>query len=276
MDFNVLFKIILILLFGILAFRVIVFRIIEPTYVLFFKKPLFLYIYPFLKKLDDNQKQVLEKEFPFYRSLSIKKKHYFEHRVNGFIRKYEFIGKDIVVTEEMRMLIAGTYVMLTFGMRNYLVNQFSRILIYATNYYSTTNEAFHKGEFNPRMKVIAFSWEDFVLGHSTLNDNINLGLHEFSHALHFHCLQKRDPSAVIFRDEFDKVIQYYNDVDLNAELRTKGYFRLYAYENQFEFLSVILEHFFETPEVFKKQHPHLFTTIATMINFKGDNLITPN
>lgn len=270
MDVNTLLQIIIILVFGMLTLQFVVFRIIEPLYVLAFKKPLFLYGYPFLKKLNNDQKRILEKEFPFYRSLSVKKQHYFEHRVKEFIKKYQFIGKDIAVTEQMRMLIAGTYVMLTFGMRNYLVNQFSKIIVYAKNYYSTSNEVYHKGEFNPRMKVIAFSWKDFVLGHSTLNDNINLGLHEFSHALHFHCLQKRDPSAVIFRDEFDKVIQYYNDVDLNNELRTKGYFRLYAYENQFEFLSVILEHFFETPDVFKKHHPHLFATIATMINFKGN------
>jgi MtfA peptidase len=263
-----LFQIIVILFFGVLFLQLIIFGIIEPAYVLFFKKPLFLYIYPFLKKINNNQKQILEKEFPFYQRLSTKKKCYFEHRVNEFIRKYEFVGKDIEVTEEMKLLTAGTYVMLTFGMRNYLVNQFSRIVIYATSYYSTLNDAFHKGEFNPRMKVIAFSWEDFILGHNTSNDNINLGLHEFSHALHFHCLQKRDPSAAIFRDEFDKVISYYNDINLNSELRGKGYFRLYAYQNQFEFLSVILEHFFETPENFKKHHPDLYRIIVMMINFR--------
>jgi hypothetical protein len=44
------------------------------------------------------------------------------------------------------------------------------------------NEAHHKGEFNPRMKVIAFLGR-FLLGHTASNDNINLGLHEFSHVL---------------------------------------------------------------------------------------------
>lgn len=272
MNVNTLFQIIIILVFGMLALQLVVFRIIEPVYVLIFKKPLFLYGYPFIKKLNNDQKQILEIEFPFYRTLSVKKKHYFEHRVKEFIRKYEFIGKEIIVTEEMKMLIAGTYVMLTFGMRSYLVGQFSKIIVYPTNYYSTLNNAYHKGEFNPRMKVIAFSWEDFVLGHRRLNDNINLGLHEFSHALYFHCLQKRDPSAVIFQDEFNEVVKYYTDINLNNELRAKGYFRLYAYENQYEFLSVILEHFFETPHEFKKYHPHLFAAIATMINFKEEYL----
>ncbi len=85
-------------------------------------------------------------------------------------------------------------------------------------------------------------------------------------------MKNSDSSAVIFYDKFNEVIQYYKDVNLNAELRTKGYFRLYAYENQFEFLSVILEHFFETPHEFKKYHPHLYTTISSMINFKEDFL----
>lgn len=260
-------QILFILFLGLLLVYFIFFRIVEPIYIFFFKKPLFIHGYSYLKHLNQIQKEILFKEFSFYGSLSPKNKRYFEHRVRVFLSNYEFVGKEIDITEEMKMLIAGTYVMLTFGMRNYLVGLFTKIMVYPTAYYSTLNNAYHKGEFNPRMKVIVFSWEDFLLGHATSNDNINLGLHEFSHALHFHCLKKNDPSAIIFHDEFNKVIQYYNDTYLNTELRVKGYFRLYAYENQFEFLSVLLEHFFETPDLFRKYHPELFTTISAMINF---------
>ena len=122
------------------------------------------------------------------------------------------------------------------------------------------------------MKAVVFSWEDFLLGHEATSDNINLGLHEFSHVLHFHCLKSNDPSAVIFYDEFNKVVKYYSDQYLNNELHEKGYFRLYAYENQFEFLSVVLEHFFETPHVFKKEHPELYENVYSMINFKEEYL----
>lgn len=62
--------------------------------------------------------------------------------------------------------------------------------------------------------------------------------------------------------------RYYTDAELNAELRSKGYFRLYAYQNQFEFLAVILEHFFETPQQFKKEHLELFGIVKNMLNFK--------
>ncbi|KDN54508.1 hypothetical protein FEM21_24700 [Flavobacterium seoulense] len=229
---------------------------------------MFLYAYPFSKKISNEQKVILKDNFPFYNRLSLKKKKYFEHRIEKFIDKYDFEGKDIEITQFMKILIAGNYVMLTFGFRKYLIELFSRIIIYPSSYYSSSNEVYHKGEFNPRMKAIVFSWEDYLLGHQVSNDNLNLGLHEFTHALHFHCLKSNDPSAIIFFDEFNKIMQYNNDEDLNAQLRSKAYFRLYAYQNQFEFLAVLLEHFFETPEVFKEHHPELFKIIVRMINFK--------
>ncbi|RDI54706.1 zinc-dependent peptidase [Flavobacterium glaciei] len=259
-------------LFGTLFLLLFIFRVVEPTYILLFNKPLYIHWYPFSKKLKLSQRQILENDFPFYTSLSSKKKMYFEHRVNEFIVKYDFIGKETVVTEQMRMLIAGTYVMLTFGMRNYLVTLFNKIIIYPSSYFSTVNLVHHKGEFNPQMKTIVFSWEDFLLGHQTSNDNVNLGLHEFSHVLHFHCLKSNDPSAIVFFDEFNEVIKYYSDQLLNIELTQKDYFRMYAYENKFEFLSVILEHFFETPSLFKSFHPELYAHVATMINFKEELL----
>lgn len=245
---------------------VLFFRVVEPFYMLIYNRPLYLYWYPFLKKITPGQHVILEDNFPFYIKLSKEKKKYFDHRLNEFLKKYEFIGKEIQVTDEMEILIGATYVMLTFGMRDYLIDLFSRIIIYPSVYYSSINETYHKGEFNPRMKAIVFSWEDFVLGHSTANDNVNLGLHEFAHALHFYCLKSNQTSAVIFKDEFVEVMKYFNDKSRLRTLIQKGYFRLYAYSNQFEFLAVILEHFFETPELFKKEHPELFTTVSKMIN----------
>ena len=256
------------LLFGVIFLIVIIFRILEPAYLLLFNKPLYIHWYPFSKTLKSNQRLLLTNEFPFYNRLSSKRKMYFEHRVVEFLAKYQLIGKDINITEQMQILIAGTYVMLTFGMRNYLVNLFDKIIIYPSSYYSTVNQARHKGEFNPKMKAIVFSWEDFLLGHGTSNDNVNLGLHEFSHVLHFHCLKSNDPSAIVFFDAFNEVLKYYSDPVLKIALTQKDYFRLYAYENQFEFLSVILEHFFETPRLFESFHPELYANVATMINFK--------
>lgn len=265
-------QIFILVLFGIFFLLLFIFRVVEPAYIVLFNKPLYIHWYPFSKKLNLRQRQILVVEFPFYNRLSAKRKTYFEHRIKEFIEKYEFIGKETVITEQMQMLIAGTYVMLTFGMRYYLIDLFNKIIIYPSSYFSTVNKAYHKGEFNPRMKAVVFSWEDFLLGHLTSNDNINLGLHEFSHVLHFHCLRSNDSSANIFFDEYSEVIKYYSDPVLNRELTEKDYFRSYAYENEFEFLSVVLEHFYETPHIFKKKHSDLYGHILRMINFKEEYL----
>jgi Mlc titration factor MtfA (ptsG expression regulator) len=255
------------ILIGMLFLGFLIFRVVEPMYLFVFNKPLFIHWYPFTKKLRSSQYQILRNEFPFYNKLSPKKKTYFEHRIIKFIAKDKFVGNNVDITEQMQILIAGTYVLLTFGMRNYLVSIFDKIILYPSSYFSTLNQVHHKGEFNPKMKAVVFSWEDFIIGHSASNDNINLGLHEFSHVLHFHCLKSNDASAIIFFDEFNAVLRYYSDVALNNELNQKDYFRRYAYENQFEFLSVILEHFFETPNAFKNTHPELYAHVVAMINF---------
>lgn len=264
-----LFPFFVLFLFGFL-FLVI---IIEPAYIMVFNKPLYLYFYLFPEKLTTNQRQILVNEFPFYKKLSDKRKVYFEHRVKKFINHYQFVGKEeLSIKDEMKIMIAATYIMLTFGMRDYLIDLFKTIIIYPSAYFSNASQQYHKGEFNPTMKVVAFSWEDFVLGHKTSNDNINLGLHEFSHVLHFNCLKSNTPSAIIFYDEFNEVIKYFTDQNLNSQLHTKGYFRLYAYENQFEFISVVLEHFFETPHILNKAHPELYAKVYSMINFKEEFL----
>lgn len=264
---NVL-QILMVLLFGIVTIRWVFIVIVEPLYVFIFNKPLYIHWYPFPKKLIPAQKLILEQEFSFYQNLSGKRKHYFEHRVAAFIKKYQFTGKeDLVITDQIKVLVAATSVMLTFGMRFYLINVFDKIIIYPKPYFSTINQEYHKGEFNPRLKAIVFSWEDFLQGFRFGTDNLNLGLHEFAHALHFHGLKSRDQSSVVFSDAYLEIKDYLKQPDNLSHIVSSNYFRIYAYTNQMEFLAVVLEHFFETPQIFKKEFPELFEKVRIMINY---------
>jgi Mlc titration factor MtfA (ptsG expression regulator) len=266
--------VLLLLGLAIIAVFFIVFLIVEPAYVLLYNKPLWVHGNLFPKPVTVEQRKILSQNFSFYNRLTPKNKRYFEHRINKFVSNYQFIGHEIDITDEVIILISGTYVMLTFGMRNYLSDLFRKILIYPTVYYSTLNEVYHKGEFNPRMKTIVFSWEDFLLGHGAATDNMNLGLHEFTHVLHFHCLKKRDVNASIFQDEYAEILNIYKTPNLIHEISEKAYFRVYAFENQFEFIAVLLEHFFETPQKFKSNHPQLYAHVTRMINYNETNFIS--
>ena len=258
------------LIFVVLSILLVVKLIAEPLHVLIFKKPLYVHYYPFPKKISEAQKTILRREFYFYNRLSKKRKQYFEHRISTFLNRYQFIGNGISVDdEEVKTIVAGTYVMLSFGMRQYLTSTFDKIIIYPSIYYSTVNEQYHKGEFNPNLKAIVFSWNDFLAGHQITNNNINLGLHEFTHALHFGAKKKQYSSDVIFIDEFNAILQYLEDAAFRQKMLNDNYFRDYAFQNQFEFLAVLLEHFFETPEEFNRIYPELFLHVKRMINFQS-------
>lgn len=248
--------------------------IVEPVYVYVFNKPLYVHWYLYTRKLEDSQISILQNEFSFYQKLSAQKKIFFEHRVASFIRKYQFIGKDdFDINDKVKVKIAATYVMLTFGMRHYLIDNFDKIIIYPEPYFSTINKQYHKGEFNPRLKTLVFSWKDFQEGFYHANDNLNLGLHEFSHALYFHGLTDKDQSSVVFSDSFDKIKEYLVNPEIMKQLIDSNYFRIYAYTNQAEFIAVVLEHFFETPHVFKKEFPELYHHVSVMINFQEAGLL---
>jgi Mlc titration factor MtfA (ptsG expression regulator) len=243
------------------------FYVTEIVYLRNYKKPLIVFSNIKFRTLNENQKHILSSNFHFYTRLKPKYKRYFDHRVSKFIANYEFVGKDISVTEEMRVTISATYVMLTFGMREYLNPLFKTILIFPDIYYSSQTDNYHKGEFNPRMKSIVFSWKHFKEGIDIDNDNLNLGLHEFTHAFHIQSLKSDKVTFVLFNESLQSLFRIVSNPQMKQKLIDSGFLRDYAYENQFEFVAVLLEYFFESPQEFKAKFPSIFLKVKHMINY---------
>lgn len=264
-------KLILGILFAVLVYIFLYysFRMIEMGYVLKHKKPLYNHVYLVLRKLSDEQKRILKNQFGFYNKLTPKQQRHFEHRVASFIKDKDFIGRsNNPITEEMRVLISATAIMLTFGFRDFYIGFISKIVIYPSKFYSNTNKAYHKGEFNPKLKALVLSWEDFKAGFSNGSDNLNLGIHEITHAIHINSIKERDVSSTIFSDTFKELSVLLSDKkNLRQSLMDSPYFRRYAYTNQFEFLAVAIENFIETPQEFRSQFPEVYDKIRQMLNF---------
>ncbi|MFK7783327.1 zinc-dependent peptidase [Psychroserpens sp.] len=247
------------------------FYFIEMMYIRYFNKRLFFnHLYINKNELTNEEKSILSQTIRFYDQLSIKHKTYFEHRVYKTINRIEFIGKQLEVSSEMKLIVSGTLVKLTFGLRDYKIDSVERILIYPEAFYSTTNKAYHKGEFNLGYKALVLSWKDVLHGYQVEDDNLNLAVHEFIHAIHFYYMsvRKRNTSAAIFVDSFYELTQ---DLDQNSLLKERlissRYLRDYAFTNQFEFLAVIIETFIETPQEFESQFPEIYKKVKSMLNF---------
>ena len=240
----------------------------ETLYVIKFKKPIYTHFYLFKKKLPESSITILENQFEFYGLLNTSQKTFFQHRLATFLADKEFFGReDLEVTEEMKVLIGATAIMLTFGMRNYYLGILDRVIIYPNTYYSNITAAYHKGEFNPRLKALVISWKDFKEGYADTTDNLNLGIHEFTHILQLNSKKFRDVSASIFSDGCTEIEQILKDDLYRNNLMASDYFRNYAYTNKYEFLAVLIENFIETPKDFKMNFPQLYSKVRQMLNY---------
>ncbi len=249
----------------------IFFRMYENWYANKYDRLIFRDIWVY-KKLSRKQKEILSTELHFYQLLTSKEKRRFEHRVASFIEDKQFVGRDdLIVTDRMRVLIASVGCMLTFGRKHYIYKLVDFILVYPEAFYSKSNGDYHKGEFNPREKVLVLSWKDFEIGYRITDDNLNLGIHEFMHALQLEAKQSDDIDALRFERQFQKILRRLTDQDLKDKLDEVRYFRAYAFTNQFEFMAVLAEYFMESPEEFKTNFPQLYAYQKCLLNFSFAN-----
>lgn len=251
-----------------LGFAFFLFRVFENWYASNFDRPLFRHYFVY-KKLSSTQKRILETDFSFYQKLSEKQKKQFQHRVATFMSDKKFVGRqELEVTERMKILISAVGCMLSFGRKNYEYSLIDFILVYPEEFYSAVNEKFHKGEFNPKGRALVLSWKDFEEGYEITDDNINLGIHEFMHAMQLEAMQSKDIDADRFGKQFQNILLQLTQQEVKDKLDETRYFRAYAFTNQYEFMAVLAEYFIESPSDFKMHFPKLYSHIQKLLNFR--------
>ena len=169
------------------------------------------------------------------------------------------------ITDEMKALIAGAAIQLTFGHPSIYFTHFKRILVYPDSYYSEISQRYHKGEVNMG-GLIVLSWKNFVEGYADNEDGRNLGLHEMAHALHL--------ENAITNEEYgfldDNVLRAWTDLCFSEIEKMKegksDFFRAYAITNSQEFFAVAVENFFERPGEFHDWNPKLYDTLIKILN----------
>lgn len=251
-----------------LGFGFFLFRVFENWYASSYDKPLYRHYFVY-KKLTKEQLTILENDFSFFRHLSKREKRQFQHRVATFINDKNFIGRDgLDITTRMKVLVAAVGCMLSFGRKNYNYGLIEHILLYPGAFYSTVNDAMHVGEFNPHGKALVLSWADFEKGYQIENDNRNLGIHEFMHAMHLEAIKSRDLDSTRLAKQFQNILKKLTHQEVKDKLDETRYFRDYAFTNQYEFMAVLSEYFIESPNDFKTHFPDIYTYTKKLLNFR--------
>ncbi len=207
------------------------------------------FLEPF-NKFDSQQKRLFLKRFAWFKSK----------------KRFVFYG-DVPNQEELMAYIAASAVLLTMGMKRYqYYRSVSRIIVYPSKYYSRIHQRHHLGEYNPRLKTLVFSADTLKEGFRIPNDRINLGIHEFSHALCYEMKQNGNWRTKRFLFGLKKLKDFLADTAQVERLSREAFFRNYGYENVYEFFAILTECFVESPKEFQTNYPNLYKTLQIMYN----------
>jgi Mlc titration factor MtfA (ptsG expression regulator) len=210
----------------------------------------------------------LNHKYIFYTSLSWSLKVRFLRLARDQYMRFEFVPRDkIKLTRAMKAIISCAAAQLLLFLPKKGLSFYKRIIVYPDYYNSMITHRKHKGEVNPGLRTIVFSWRGIVEGLDNQNDGINLLLHEFAHAL---WLEHKLVNSYTILDE-DVIIRferYAKNEMANLAADEQHFFRKYAFKNIEEFFAVAVENFFERPALFKQAQPELYIILAQL--FKQD------
>jgi Mlc titration factor MtfA (ptsG expression regulator) len=121
----------------------------------------------------------------------------------------------------------------------------------------------NRGETNPH-GILAFSWPHLKDGFATTKDKINLGYHEFAHALLLQESQEEYGDS-----QFDRGYQLFSVAMEQFKIARRAleldFLRDYAFTNKMEFFAVCSEHFMEAPEEMYEKFPGLYHLMCRML-----------
>ncbi len=217
------------------------------------------------RSLAPHLEEILLSHFEFYRRLSTSDQRRFQSRMAVALKRLKINSRDkLIITDEMRVLVAASLVKLTFGYRRFLIAGFTNIILYPTAYYSHATKSTNKGETHFSGMVV-LSWEDTLSGIQITNDNLHLAIHEFSHALWLALVRDKgvDLRLKLHQDEWKQLISEPSNV---LRWKEKGFLRPYAFTNAMELFACAVETFFESPKELHETHPELYRAMRLVLN----------
>ncbi len=211
---------------------------------------------------------ILNRDVAFFRALDESEKGRFREEIKIFLNEKQITGIKTSVDDTVRILVAASAIIPTFGFPEWEWDQIQEILIYPTNFdehYKIGQKGNHdvlgmigSGAMN-RMMIL--SKPDLIHGFQSTQDQKNVGIHEF-----VHLMDKSDgtvdgiPNATLpinavkpwlqlVHKEMTKIANRHSDINP------------YALTSEAEFFAVTSEYFFENPQKMKKKHPALHTML---------------
>ena len=212
----------------------------------------------------NNYSFIISGRINYFNELSFDLKQKFINRAYNFIRTKQFHYIGLEQKEEIPVLIAASAIQVTLGLKNYLMQHFKNIYVLADAYHMDNDDELYIGHVAP--EGIYLSWRHFLFGYSDNTDNINVAVHEMSHALLYNNFFAQYGIDKNFRLNYEKFSTTTGPILADVITRRKSYLRSYAFSNLHEFWAVSVEAFFENPAGLKENMPDLYLALCRVLN----------
>ena len=207
-------------------------------------------------------KKFLEARCDHYRRLPVAYRTEFDQQTQIFLAEKQITGIATQVSDEMKLLVAASAVMLTAGWSGYTWDQLTEVLVYPQSFDS-------EYRFGSDMSGQAHPWGIVILSAPALlrsfavtDDGYHLGVHEFAHLLD------------LANNRFDGIPPYLSDeltrkwaaiMAQEEERLRRGDSELspYGLKGPEELFAVAVEAFFQTPVALTRSHNELYAFLST-------------
>jgi Mlc titration factor MtfA (ptsG expression regulator) len=220
-------------------------------------------------------RKVLIDKIQFYNALNPVERDYFEQRIQYFLATKTITGVQCEITDQDRIYISASAIMPVFSFRDFFYNNINEILVYPDSF----DENYNISSPTERERIAGMVGNGvmnkmMILSKKDLNrafdDRINannVAIHEFVHLIDMadgtidgvpNVLLDRSftiPWVAQMHREMIKITERHSDLDP------------YAITNDAEFLSVVSEYFFDTPEKFEEKHPILYDSMCQIFQY---------
>ncbi|WP_343633401.1 M90 family metallopeptidase [Fluviicola sp.] len=216
-------------------------------------------------------RDLLVKHVAFYNRLTPPQKTRFEHRVHTFLLNVQIVGIDTEVTHLDRILVASGAIIPIFGFDSWHYSNLDVVEIHPDkflipNTLQYANGLVGWGKMEGKVKL---SRKALVHGFYDNNDQKNVAIHEFVHVLDMQDGKIDGRMARIIKEiDIKPWLQIINN-KMTEMQRGNSSIRDYGSTSNAEFLAVVSEFFFESPEKMKTEHPELYRMLDHFYNPKN-------
>lgn len=216
-------------------------------------------------------RDLLVQHVAFYNRLNPPQKTKFENRVHIFLLNVQIKGVDTEVTHLDRILVASGAIIPIFGFESWHYSNLETVEIHPDKFLIPNTDQYANGlvGWGKMEGKVKLSRKALIHGFYDNNDQKNVAIHEFVHVL--------DMQDGTIDGKLAKIMK---EIDINPWLQiihTKmrsinagnSSIRNYGAASNAEFLAVVSEFFFESPEKMKAEHPELYKILDHFYNPKS-------